>query len=169
MSTSGEIDPSPGWLQRLWARRATVAPFAVAGALSVLAGGIVAAAIAAPTPTRHGVWSVAYLVLVVGLCQIALGAGQALLAATPPTRKAVWTAAVVFNLANVGVLAGVLTDRVAVLNAGSVLLLVALVLFLVGVRRSDRRGWALHLYRGVVTVLVVSIPIGLVITTVGAT
>ena len=168
MSTSSAGDRLPGWLRRLWARRGAVAPFAASGALSVVTGGIVAAAIAAPTPTRHGVWAVAYLILVVGVCQIALGAGQALLAAAPPPPRAVGATAVVFNLANLGVLAGVLTDRVAVLNAGSVLLLVALVLFLIGVHRSDRRGWVLHLYRWVVTVLVISIPIGLVITTVGA-
>jgi hypothetical protein len=151
----------------LWDSRAAFGPFAIAGAVSVLAGGIVASAIAAPAPTRHGVWAVAYLVLVLGVSQIALGAGLVLLADTAPGVRFVAVTAAVFNLANIGVLAGVVFDRLVLLNVGSVLLMVALGLFLYGVRRGARRGWPLYAYRTVLAVLAVSIPIGMVVTTLG--
>lgn len=156
----------PVALIRLWDRRAVFGPFALAGLTAVLAGGIVAAVIAAPAPTRHGTWAAAYLVLVLGLSQLALGAGQALLAAAPPTPRHTLVTAALFNLANLGVIAGVLSDRVSVLDAGSALLFVALGLFLYGVRRSDGPRWPLFAYRGVLIVLAVSIPIGLLVTTV---
>jgi hypothetical protein len=158
---------SPTAALRLWERRAVFAPFAVAGAVSVFAGGLLAAAIAAPAPTRHGVWAVAYLVLVLGVSQILLGAGQALLVSAPPSARGAAVTATVFNVANVAVLVGVVTDHVVVFDAGSLLLVVALVLFLYGVRRGARRGWPLYAYRLFVALLVVSIPIGMLLTTVG--
>lgn len=162
MTSSRQLPPT---LSRLWDRRTVFAPFALAGAVAVAAGGIVAAAIAAPTPTRHGVWAVAYLVLVMGIAQFALGAGQALLAQTTPDSRQTLATAALFNAANLAVIAGVITDRTIILTTGSLLLFVALGLSLYGVRRSDRRGWPLHLYRLVITVLAVSIPIGLLINT----
>ncbi len=153
---------------RLWDRRATFGPFAVVGALSVVAGGLLAAAIAAPMPTRHGVWAAAYLVLVLGVGQIVLGAGQALLAAVPPTAQTVAVTAATFNVANIAILAGIVTDHIIVFDAGALLLLVALVLFLHGVRRAARHGWPLHAYRLFTAALIVSIPIGLLVTTAGA-
>lgn len=164
---SGEPDAgqTPPAALRLWHRRAVFGPFAVSGAVSVIAGGLLAAAIAAPAPTRHGVWAVAYLVLVLGVGQIILGAGQALLAPTPPTERVVTVTAVAFNAANIAVLIGIVADHVIVFDAGSTLLLVALVLFLRGVRRGTRRGWPLYAYRLFVAVLVLSIPIGVLVTT----
>ncbi|HET9874394.1 MAG TPA: hypothetical protein VFQ37_01335 [Mycobacterium sp.] len=153
---------------RLWDRRSTFAPFAVAGAVGVIAGGLLAAAIAAPAPTRHGVWSAAYLVLVLGAGQIILGAGQALLSATPPAERKVAITALAYNTANIAILVGIVTGHLIVFDAGAVLLLVALVLFLHGVRHGARRGWPLYVYRLFIAILVVSIPIGLLITTAGA-
>ncbi len=150
---------------RLWDRRTTFEPFAIVGAVSVVAGGLLAAAIAAPAPTRHGAWAVAYLVLVLGVSQIVLGAGQVLLSSTPPTARMVAVTAVAFNGANIAVLVGVVTNQIVVFDAGAVLLIVALVLFLHGVRHCARRGWPLYAYRLFVAVLVVSIPIGLLLTT----
>jgi hypothetical protein len=152
---------------RLWDRRAVFGPFAVAGAVSVFAGGLLAAAIAAPAPTRHGVWAIAYLVLVSGVSQIVLGAGQALLASKPPGAHWVTVTAVAFNVGNAAVVAGVVTERIVVFDVGSLLLAAALVLFLYGVRRGARRGWLLFTYRLLVALLVVSIPIGMFVTTVG--
>lgn len=152
-------------MSRLWDRRVAIAPFAVTGAIGVLAGGLLAAAIAAPAPTRHGVWAAAYLVLVLGVAQIVLGVGQAVLAAQPPTARGAAVTAALFNGANIAILVGIVTDRILLFDAGSVLLLLTLVLFLHGVRHSARPGWALYAYRGLVALLMVSIPIGLLITT----
>lgn len=152
---------------RLWDRRAVFGPFGLAGAVGVIAGGLLAAAIAAPAPTRHGVWAVAYLVLVLGVSQIVLGAGLALLAARPPGARMIIATAAAFNAANIAILFGVVTEHVVVFEAGSVLLIVALVAFLHGVRRAARRSWTLYVYRLFVALLVVSIPIGMVLTSVG--
>jgi hypothetical protein len=152
----------------LWDRRAVFAPFAVAGAVSVFAGGLLAAAIAAPAPTRHGVWAVAYLVLVSGVSQIVLGAGQALLSSKPPGAHRATVTAVAFNVGNAAVLAGVVTEHIVVFDAGSLLLDAALVLFLYAVRRGAPNGWLLFSYRLLVALLLVSIPIGMFATTVGA-
>ncbi|MGH3970566.1 MAG: hypothetical protein ACRDTV_21215 [Mycobacterium sp.] len=156
---------TPPTVLRLWDRRASFEPFAIAGAVSVIAGGLLAAVIAAPAPTRHDVWAVAYLVLVLGVSQIVLGAGQVLLASTPPTARMVAVMAVAFNAASIAILVGVITDQIVVFDAGAVLLIVALVLFFHGVRHGARRGWPLYAYRLFVAVLVVSIPIGLLLTT----
>ncbi|MGH3562760.1 MAG: hypothetical protein ACRDTN_13440 [Mycobacterium sp.] len=166
-STGSEGRQTPPAVFRLWDRRAVFGPFAVAGAVSVIAGGLLAAAIAAPAPTRHGVWAVAYLVLVLGVGQIVLGAGQALLASIPPTERVVAITAVAFNAANIAILVGIVTDHIVVFDAGAVLLIGALVLFLYGVRRGAR-SWPLYAYRVFVAVLVVSIPIGMFLTTVGS-
>ncbi|HEU4362374.1 MAG TPA: hypothetical protein VFR27_12830 [Mycobacterium sp.] len=150
---------------RLWDRRAVFGPFALPGAISVIAGGSLAAAIAAPAPTRHGVWAAAYLVLVLGVGQIVLGIGPALLASTPPSARMVTVTATLFNIANIAILLGIVTNHITVFDAGSLLLLIALALFLHGVWHGARRGWPLYVYRLLVAVLAVSIPIGLLITT----
>lgn len=164
----GQQQPTHPAVFLLWDRRAALGPFALAGAASVIAGGLLAAAVAAPAPTRHGVWAAAYLVLVSGVGQIVLGIGQALLASTPPTARVVTVTAALFNIANIAILLGIVTDRVVVFDVGSVLLLIVLVLFLNGVRHATRRGWPLHGYRLLVAVLIVSIPIGMIVTTAGA-
>ena len=61
-------------------------PFVVLGAVSVIAGGLVAA-VSAPAGWEHGSWAAAYLVLVTGVAQIGLGAAQAALVAAPPWRR----------------------------------------------------------------------------------
>lgn len=159
---------APPGVLRAWDRRAAFGPFVLAGAVSVIAGGLLAAAIAAPAPTRHGVWAAAYLVLVLGVGQIVLGAGQALLASAPPTGRVVAVTAALFNIANIAVVLGIVTDQILVFDAGSALLLIVLVSLLNTVRGGTRRGWPLHSYRLLVAVLIVSIPIGMIVTTAGA-
>ena len=51
----------------------------------------------------------------------------------------------------------------ALVDVGGALLVVALALFLGGVRRSRRGGWLRRLYLVLVAILLVSIPIGLAI------
>lgn len=163
----GESQAMPAAL-RLWDRRAVFGPFAVAGAFSVIAGGLLAAAVAAPAPTRHGVWAAAYLVLVLGVGQLVLGAGQALLAASPPTTRAVTVLVAVFNTANIAILIGIVTEHIIVFDVGAVLLIAALMLCLHGVRQGVHNGWTLYAYRIFIAVLVASIPIGMLLTNVSA-
>ncbi|WP_409434714.1 hypothetical protein [Mycobacterium sp. SMC-14] len=158
--------PRPVLLQ-LWEQWVAFKPFAVAGATAIVLGGAIAAAIAAPAPTRHGVWAVAYLVLVLGAGQLAIGACQALLPAISPSPREATLSAAAFNLSGAAIVLGVVTDHVAVFYAGSALLFAVLVWLLYRVRRSTRRGWALLAYRFLLAALVVSIPIGMAITTAG--
>lgn len=148
------------------------APFVLVGTASVIAGGLLSAA-TATSPTRQLAWLVAYLVLVVGVAQIGLGAGQAWLADGPIGGRAPsgwsgggWLLSVefaLFALGNAGVALGTLATVPVLVDAGGVLLVAALVLFLWGVRRSRRGGWLRYLYRALVVILLLSIPIGLLL------
>lgn len=164
MIQPADLDEQPVAL-RLWGRREAFAPFAIAGSVGVIAGGLLASVIAAPTPTRHGVWAVAYLVLVLGVGQLVLGAGQALLPAEPASLRAAALTAVLFNTAGLAIMAGVVTGHVAVFAVGAALLFATLLLFLYTVRDAARRTWPLYAYRLFIGALVVSIPIGTFITT----
>ncbi|OMC12768.1 hypothetical protein A5735_13255 [Mycolicibacter heraklionensis] len=109
----------------------------------------------------------AYLVLVLGAGQLVVGAGQALLPVTSPSRREATLSATAFNLSGAAIVLGVVTDHVSVFYAGSALLFAVLAWFLYRVRGSTRRGWAPLAYRLFLAALVVSIPIGMAITTSG--
>lgn len=153
-------------------RRRACAPFAAPALLGIVAGGMVAAATAA-APSEHGTWSAAYLVLVVGVAQLALGAGQALLAIEPPRRRLVYLQAGLWNAANAAVVAGtVIESNAAVYVGGAGLVVVLLGLAYTtrgrgGSREHETRGgrWLLPAYRALIFVLLLSIPVGLVLAT----
>lgn len=150
-------------LTRLAARWRLAAPFAVVGIVSIIAGGLVAA-VTASVPTRHSSWAVAYLVLVVGVAQVALGLGQALLAAHAPSPRVVAWQFSAFNAGNAGVLLGTLAGNTLVVDVGGALLATALALLLRAVRGGGARGgWALNAYRLLIAIVLVSIPIGLLL------
>ncbi|TAL95934.1 MAG: hypothetical protein EPN69_05000 [Rhodanobacter sp.] len=69
MSTPAHVP----WCERI----SSALPFLVVCALAIVGGGALAAAMA-HAPSRKLMWAVAYLVLVVGVTQAALGVGQAL-------------------------------------------------------------------------------------------
>ncbi|MCT2030368.1 hypothetical protein M3E10_08325 [Dietzia cinnamea] len=139
--------------------------FVLVGLTAIIAGGLVAA-VTGPTGFDEGSWVAAYLVLVAGVAQVGLGVGQALL--TDGTlsggRRVVQLLA--YNLANSAVLAGTLTGSVVAVTVGGVLLLVSLMLFLATVRRPHSRTWYLVLYRSVIAILAVSVPVGVVLSVV---
>jgi hypothetical protein len=124
---------------------------------------LVAAAVAM-APSRLGSWAAAYLVLVGGVAQVALGAGQALLASRSPGRRTVAAELAGWNTGNGAVLGGTLLGATWLAGAGGVLLAAALVLALAGTRGAVRHpAWPLHLYRALIALVLVSIPVGLVI------
>lgn len=145
-------------------RVAAGVPFAVAGGVAIVAGGVVAAAVA-HHPTQPLVWMVAYLVLVVGVMQVVFGIGQAWLAECVPTTAATWGQWLVFNLANAGVVAGTLCHRTPWVAFGTVLFAVALAWFLWGVRRCRSRRWGVA-YRVLLALMLASACVGLVISVV---
>lgn len=135
-------------------------------ALAVVAGGLIAAAVA-HDPTEHTVWMVAYLVLVVGVAQFALGAGQSVLAMDKPSAGLVATECVVLNIGNAAVIAGTLSGRFPAVAVGGLLLIVALALFLYAVRKAHSH-YLLYAYRALLIFVGLSAIIGLTLAAIGA-
>ncbi len=137
------------------------APTFLIGVASIVAGGLVAAFVATD-PSENGVWASAYLVLVVGVAQVALGLGQAWLATRAPSQHVVLTELALYNLGNAAVIGGTLLDRTWLVDVGGVLLIAALALYLGAIRRA-RGGWVLLVYRLLIALVLISIPVGLVL------
>lgn len=139
------------------------AAFGAVALLCVVAGGLVAA-VTSPLRLEHGSWAAAYLVLVGGVAQGALGVSQYLLA---PRRFKGWRVVaelVAWNGASAAVIGGTLAANPWVVDAGGLLLVVSLTLMLATVRGPGSRPlWALWSYRALVVLIAVSIPIGLVL------
>lgn len=141
-------------------RRRAMQGFVLVGFIAITAGGLVAA-VTGPTGFADGSWVAAYLVLVAGVAQVGLGVGQALLAAVVPSGRRRGWQLVVYNVANAAVIGGTLIESVAVVVAGAVMLFAALILFLAAVRRrSGTHPWYLAIYRVLLAILGVSIPVG---------
>ena len=136
------------------------APWAlqVTGVLAIIVGGTLSAALA-HAPTRPAMWLVAYLVLVVGMAQIALGAGQWRLAGRPLSPVLLASQWLLFNCANGLVIAGRLLAHPGAVAAGAVVLAASLVLFLRGVSGTGG-GWLLCAYRLLVVLLGCSALVG---------
>ena len=156
-------------------------PFLVAGLACVIAGGLVAA-VTAHAPTQPASWAAAYLVLVGGVAALGFGVGQAVLASTVPSRGQVGLQLGAWYAGNAAVLVGTLVESPLLVDLGGLALVVGLGLLVHGVRGVGRRGadigdggvsgaegapaapgWALLAYRGLVVLLLVSIPVGLVL------
>ncbi|MGH8129146.1 MAG: hypothetical protein ACRETC_12460 [Gammaproteobacteria bacterium] len=145
--------------RRLDDRRQAALPFAVLGGVAIIAGGLVAAAVARH-PAQHLVWMSAYLVLIVGVAQCVFGVGQALLSQRAPSRALVWVEWIVFNLGNAGVIAGTLLGGFVLVFVGTALFAAGIVLFLVATHGSWRAGW-LAGYRLLLGLILVSSLVGL--------
>lgn len=142
------------------------APAIVVGVVCIVAGGLVAA-VTAPSPTEHGTWAAAYLVLVAGVSQVGLAVGQALLTARTPAARTRAAELVTWNVGNAAVLTGTLTGTVWIVDLGGALLVAALALVVVAVHRHPVReggrsqALARRAFQLLVLLLLVSIPIGL--------
>ena len=149
----------PQTVDRLAFRRAL--PCVTVALLGITAGGAISAALA-HVPSRPLMWLVAYLVLVVGVAQGALALVQARVVVRPPSRVLAAAQCIAFNLANALVIAGTLLAHAAWVSAGAVLLVVALGLFLRGVRGG--RGVLVLTYRVLVATLAASALVGVALT-----
>ncbi len=135
----------------------------VIGTLYIVAGGMVAA-VTAPVASEESSWAAAYLVLVGGVAQVALGLGSAALAPRTFSGHTRLAAVVLWNLGNAAVLAGVLVGRTAMVDAGGASLVVALALITRSVRHSTGPLLLKISYWTLLVLLAVSIPAGLVLT-----
>lgn len=137
-------------------------PFAVAALVCIIGGGLLAAASAYAT-TEKSAWATAYLVLVGGVAQGVLGGALAWFGRARLT----WWVLACWNLGNAGVLLGQLSGMVIVTDLGGAVLVVALLLALAATRTQAAAGspppLLLWSFRGVVVLLAVSIPVGLLL------
>jgi hypothetical protein len=144
------------------AKRVTAAlPFVILAGLSVLAGGLLAAVVALH-PSQHAVWTASYLVLVVGILQFALGLGQALLTVDTPAAGLLAGQWLLLNFGNAGVIIGTLIATPPLVGGGSILMLIALALFLYATRTVRHRMFA-YLYRVLLIFILISIAAGAIL------
>ncbi|MDN5892737.1 MAG: hypothetical protein L0H93_01825, partial [Nocardioides sp.] len=129
------------------------------GGAQIVAGGR-GAALTGPRDIHKGSWLAAYLVLVGGVAQCALGRTQASLAPTPAPGQVARVQYASWNIGNLLVVVGSLTSEPYVVDVGGLLLLPALVVAALTTRRS-RGGVVLWGFRAVLLLLAVTMPIGL--------
>ncbi|MFZ1670492.1 MAG: hypothetical protein WAT65_06035 [Candidatus Nanopelagicales bacterium] len=146
------------------------------GTSCVVIGGLVAA-VTGPLGLDKGSWLSAYLVLVCGVSQVAMGVMGARVGGRQLSKRLGWTQFTTYNVANVTVVAGTLVGGLPFLiDAASVLLVVALgvALYRSGTwsRSADAAvteaastsgrivTWG---YRGLLVVLLASIPVGMLL------
>jgi len=113
---------------------------------------------------ERGPWVAAFLVLVMGVAQIALGAGQAWLASSRPSTLTLVGEAVSWNVGAVATLVGTLSDAPAITTLGAVSTAAALAWFFATAKpsRCGPRS-ARSLYVGGVVVLFVSALVGVLL------
>ncbi|WP_101600536.1 hypothetical protein [Brevibacterium sp. Mu109] len=129
-------------------------------------GGLVAA-VTEPLDLAHGSWIAAYLVLVGGVAQCAMGYAR--------TRRPCltgwwgWGQVGAWNLGNVLVIAGTLASEPPVVDVGSALLVAALVIALQATRPATGRTatgsvtWIEWVHRILLLILAVSILVGILL------
>lgn len=112
-------------------------PFKLTAIGAIIAAGLVAAA-CAHAPTQPIVWMVAYLVLVVGVVQYALGAAQVALRDWQPKPTVVWGQWLIWNLGHATVIGGTLCHSVSTLIIGTLLYDIAIIWLAVSVKGGHR-------------------------------
>lgn len=132
-----------------------------------LSAGLAAAAVRAIEFYEHGIWLVAYLLLVGTLAQSLLRRGRRVVGRVAPERSAE-TYAVLWNLGVIAVPVGVITDVRLTIAAGSVALLAALLLLWRSVKPAyrTRRAWHTAVgreYAGLLVFMLVSVITGMLL------
>lgn len=129
-----------------------------AGGTAIVLGGLVAAA-TGPMEWAKGSWAAAYLVLVVGVAQYAMGLMRR---ADRSPEGSGWAQLAGWNGGSVLVIGGTLVGTPLLVDLGSVLLVVALVIALRATLTGEPRVLG-HAYRVMLLVLALSIPVGILL------
>jgi len=137
-------------------------PFFALASLGIIGGGLLSA-VTAHSPTQSASWASAYLVLVVGVASGGLGYGLLTLAPQPATPLRTWVEFLTWVLGNAGVLVGTLTTPAGWVEVGSALMVYTLVSVVLGVRGGPGRGVIRWLFITLVSVVAVSIPVGVLL------
>ena len=107
----------------------------IVGSCCVVLGGLVAA-VTGPLKLDHGSWLAAYLVLVCGAAQCAIGIAQPQLAALPVRARSYWIELICWNVGNAAVITGTLAGLPIVADLGGIPLFISLVGTIRAVRTS---------------------------------
>lgn len=153
--------PAPTPLARSAWTHPVALPFAIMGTIAVVGGSLLSAALA-PTPSYHGNWAVAYIVLVAGFGQIVLGVGQAAATAGRVHPAVVTVQALLLNLGAAATVAATVGDIPALLYVAAAMQIVALISFL-WVTRHGAHGLTLLALRIMAVLLMISTPVGIVL------
>lgn len=138
-------------------------PFRILGTAWIIGGGLTAA-VTGPLSLEKGSWAAAFAVLIAGVAQYAIGVAQAALTARAPSRRNVVGELVAWNAGSIAVILGTVITMPLIVDLGGLLLVIALALMVVTVRgKSTGPVWAVWVYRILLIVILVSIPIGLVL------
>lgn len=159
-SPRASVCTEPSWLLRVHACWPQVRFFGLFGAVEIVIGGLIAAG-SAPLHSEVGAWAAAYLVLVGGVAQIAIGSTQALLSRRPPARNVGDVQVVLWNGGNVAVITATAAGMPTVGDVGGLMLIGALALSLRAVR--DAVGHGARLYQAFLATLAVSVVVGQVV------
>lgn len=136
-------------------------PFRGVALAWVITGGLVAA-VTGPLGLDHGSWSAAFQVLVGGVLQAGLGVAQSALAGRPISRRVLAAELLTWNLGCLAVIAGTVLAAPLIVDAGGLLLVVAMAFMIRAVGRGAKGpASALWTYRAFLVLAFVSIPIGL--------
>lgn len=136
-------------------------PFVVTATLAQLGAGILAAT-TAHAPNRNVLWTVAFLILVVGMAQFVLGAGQAIMRRQPPGTRSLTLQWLLFNGGSAAVIAGTICDVFPLVATGTMAFLLSLLMFHLAVRNVTQR-WLLLAYQLVLAIAATGASIGLVL------
>ncbi|MGH3208313.1 MAG: hypothetical protein ACRDNO_11175 [Trebonia sp.] len=136
-------------------------PFVLVGSACVIGGGLVSAAMA-PAASYHSSWAVAYIVLVAGVAQAAIGLGQGTLTDGDVPRRVVRAQLAGWNLGNAAVVTGTLLEVAPVLYVGCALLVMALALILYAIRHAPSSR-TLVATRFIIALILFSMSIGIVL------
>jgi len=153
--------PATASLSRSAWTHPTARPFAILGTVAIVGGSLLSAALA-PTASYHSSWAVAYIVLVAGVAQVALGVGQTAVTDGRVSVGTVTVQAVLWNLGAIATVAATIGDIPVLLYLASAAQAATIVLFLVATRHG-RSGVTLLTLRVLSALLLVSIPTGIVL------
>ncbi len=141
-------------------------PAALVALVSVIAGGLLSA-VTAHAPSQPAAWASAYLVLVCGVATGGLAVGRGMLSGSQPSASRLGLELTLWVAGNGLVLGGTLLSPAWLVEAGSVLMVIALGSVLAGVYRGGGNRLLRVLFMALVLVISVSIPVGLFLSHLG--
>lgn len=135
-------------------------PFHIIGISAIILAGMLSAFLA-HEPTRHAMWAVAYLILVVGVTQVVIGTAESHYSVFKRPAYAI-SILLLYNFGNIAVISGTIAGIAIVIITGSLMVMTAMLGCLLSFGRKPRLAleWA---YVLVITIVFLSAPVGVLL------